>query len=166
MSPRAASRLDSLGFTQVFDYVTGMADWTANGLPTQGALAAVLRAGDAVRRDVPTCRLTDRLGDVRERVQSAGQKVCIVTTEQGVVLGRLRGDAFNANPDASVESVMEAGPTTIRPDVLLAEITEHMRRRRVGSILVTTSVGRLIGVLYRNHAEEKIGDSTNRVNMC
>ena len=156
MSPRAASRLDSLGFTQVFDYVTGMADWTANDLPTEGRLAAVLRAGDAVRRDVPTCGLTERLGAVRERVQAAGEKVCIVTNEEGVVLGRLRGEAFNADPEASIESVMEAGPTTIRPDLQLEEITEHLQERRVGSIVVTTSVGRLIGILYRSDAERKL----------
>ncbi len=156
MSPRAASRLDSLGYTQVFDYVTGMADWTANGLPTEGRLAAVLRAGDAVRRDVPTCQITERLGEVKERVQAAGEKVCIVTTEEGVVLGRLRGEAFNADPEASIESVMEAGPTTIRPDLPLEDITEHLKERRVGSIIVSTSVGRLIGILYRSDAERKL----------
>ena len=156
MSPRAASRLDSLGYTQVFDYVTGLADWTANGLPTEGTLVEVLRAGDAVQRDVPTCRPTERLGAVRERVQAAGQKVCIVTNEEGIVLGRLRDEAFNADPGASIESVMEAGPTTIRPDLLLEEITEHLQERRVGSIVVTTSVGRLIGILYRSDAERKL----------
>ena len=75
MSPRAASRLDSLGFTQVYDYVTGMADWTANGLPTEGKIVGVLREGvvrrgvlrarDAVRTDIPTLRLGERVGDRR-----------------------------------------------------------------------------------------------------
>ena len=156
MSPRAACRLESIGFTQVFDYVTGMADWTANGLPTEGKLAQAPRAGDVARRDVPTCRLTERLGEVKERVMAAGEKVCIVTTDEGVVLGRLRDAAFQADPQASVDSVMESGPTTIRPDVPLREFTEHMRARRVGSILVTTSTGRLIGILYREDAEERL----------
>lgn len=163
MSPRAACRLESLGFTQVFDYVTGMADWTANGLPTEGQLAGVLRAGDAVQRDVPTCRLTERLGDVVERVKAAGQNVCIVTSAEGVVLGRLRGAAFNADPNAPVESVMEAGPTTTRPDDALRELAEHMGARKVGSMLVTTSTGRLIGILYRKDAEEKLDGSANQV---
>ena len=160
MSPRAASRLDSLGVKQVYDYVTGLADWTANGLSTEGTLAAVLRAGHAVRRDVPTCRLTERLGEVHERVQAAGEKVCIVTNEEGIVLGRLRGEAFNADPEASIESVMEAGPTTIRPDLLLEEITEHLQERRVGSIVVTTSIGRLTGILYRSDAERHLVDTS------
>lgn len=156
MSPRAACRLESLGFTKVYDYVTGLADWTANGLPTEGKLAEVLRAGDVVRRDVATCRVTERVGEVARRVKEAGQDVCIVTSDDGVVLGRLRGEALKAEPNAPVESVMEAGPTTIRPDVPLAEFTEHMRTRRVGSIVVTTSTGQLIGVLYRADAEKRL----------
>ena len=48
---------------------------------------------------------------------------------------------------------MESGPTTIRPDIPLEAMTEHVRRRRVGRILVTTSEGRLVGVLYRKDAE-------------
>ncbi len=156
MSPRAACRLESLGFTQVYDYVAGLADWTASGLPTEGRLTTALRAGDAVRRDVPTCRLGDRLGDVTRHDKEKEQNVCIVTSEDGVVLGRLRGEALRGDPDATVESLMESGPTTIRPDVPLEEFTEHMRARRVGSVVVTTSTGRLIGVLYRTDAEERL----------
>ncbi len=166
MSPRAACRLESLGFTQVYDYTTGLADWTANGLPTEGKKAGVLREGvvcrdalrarAAVRTDIITCRLLDTLGSVTERLKSAGQRQCVVTSEDGVVLGRLRGRALEGDPDASVEAVMESGPSTIRPDVSLAEFTEHMRDRNVGSVLVTTSTGHLIGVLYRTDAEEKL----------
>jgi len=32
MSPRAASRLESLGFRDVYDYAAGKADWFAAGL--------------------------------------------------------------------------------------------------------------------------------------
>jgi hypothetical protein len=35
MSPRAACRLELLGFTQVYDNVAGKADWLAHGLPTE-----------------------------------------------------------------------------------------------------------------------------------
>ena len=97
MSPRAACRLESLGFTPIYDYVAGLADWTANGLPTEGRLASVLRAGDVVRQDTPTCRLTERLGDAQERARAAEQNVCVVTTENGVVLGRIRGEALEGD---------------------------------------------------------------------
>ena len=167
MSPRAACRLESLGFTQVYDYTTGLADWTANGLPTEGKLVGVMREGivrrdalrvrDAVRSDFVTCRLQDTLGSVKERLRSAGQRQCVVTSEDGVVLGRLRAQALEGDPTASVESVMESGPSTIRPDVSLAEFTRHMSAKRVGSVLVTASTGRLVGILYRKDAEEKLG---------
>ena len=153
MSPRAAVRLETLGFTQVFDYAAGKADWTSSGLPTEGSMAGQPRAGDIAQRDIPTCSLADRLGDATDRAQDADQNVCIVVDDRGVVLGRLRGDALGEDPGAIVESVMEDGPTTIRADVSLQEITERMRRRRVGSILVTDPEGRLLGILYRNEAE-------------
>ncbi len=166
MSPRAACRLESLGFTQVYDYTTGLADWTANGLPTEGKKVGVIREGvvcrdalrarDAVSTETVTCRLQDTVGHVNERLKSAGQRQCIVTSDEGVVLGRLRGRALEGDPDASVEAVMESGPSTIRPDVSLAEFSEHMRARNVGSALVTTSTGQLIGILYRTDAEEKL----------
>ncbi|MCH8949299.1 MAG: CBS domain-containing protein [Chloroflexi bacterium] len=113
-----------------------------------------------MRQDTPTCRVTERLGDAQERSKAAGQSVCIVTTENGVVLGRIRGEALEGDAGMSVESVMEAGPTTIRPDTPLNEYTEHMRAMRVGSILVTTSTGRLLGILHRQDAEKKLGSST------
>ncbi len=149
MSPRAASWLESLGFQRVFDYAAGKMDWLASGLPSEGRLADVPHAGDAARRDVPTCRLTERIDAVRDRVQSAGWEMCIVVNEEGVVLGRLRRKELEADPTASVEQVMEPGPTTIRPNTSLASITQRMHERKVGTIVVTTADGRLVGVLYR-----------------
>ncbi len=158
MSPRAAARLETLGFTQVFDYAAGKADWTSSGLPTEGTLAEQPRAGDIAQRDTPTCGLANRLGDARDRTQDADQIVCIVVDDRGVVLGRLRGNALREDPEATVESVMEDGPTTIRADASLEEITERMRKRGVGSILVTDPEGRLLGILYRNEAERVLAE--------
>src|SRR6266851_66135 len=45
MSPRAAWRLESLGFGEVYDYVAGKLDWMAAGLRTEGTNAAHPRAG-------------------------------------------------------------------------------------------------------------------------
>ena len=159
MSPRAAVRLETLGFTQVFDYAAGKADWTSSGLPSEGALAEQPRAGDIAQRDIPTCGLANRLGDARDRTQDADQNVCIVVDDRGVVLGRLRRDALGEDPEATVESAMEDGPTTIRADASLEEITERMRKRGVGSILVTDPEGRLIGILYRNEAERVLTEN-------
>jgi hypothetical protein len=65
----------------------------------QGQGAQSLRAKDGVRRGIPTCRLTERLGDVREWVQAAGADGCVVLNVAGVVLGDLRGDALEADPE-------------------------------------------------------------------
>ena len=158
MSPRAAWRLESLGFSKVFDYVAGKADWMASGLPVEGKLADYPRAGSVARTDIPTCRLTDRLGDARDRTLDADQNVCVVVNDDRIVLGRLRGDALRGDPGATVETVMESGPTTIRPDEPLEAIRQRMRDQRVASILVATSDGRLVGILYRDDAERVLAE--------
>lgn len=155
MSPRAASRLESLGFTHVYDYVAGQADWLANGLPTEGRDANRPRAGDVATRDVPTCRFTERVGDVRERVQGAGRDSCIVINDERVVLGRIHGDAWDQPGETLVEQMMKAGPTTIRPDTELADIAARMRKQSVTSSIVTTTGGHLIGILNRSDAEHQ-----------
>ena len=47
MSPRAAWRLEGLGFERVYDYVPGKADWFASGLPKEGRLVGLLYREDA-----------------------------------------------------------------------------------------------------------------------
>ncbi len=161
MSPRAAWRLESLGFTQVFDYVAGKADWLASGLPVEGKLANYLRAGSVARADVPTCRFTDRVADSLQRVQASDHCVCVVTNDERVVLGYLGERALLTDPKALVEEVMESGPTTTRPDDPLEAITERLQGRRVGSIVVTTSDGRLVGILYREDAEQRLNQAAS-----
>jgi hypothetical protein len=94
MSPRAASRLEGLGFERVYDYVPGKADWFASGLPREGRLASVPTIGEAARRDVPTCAPAEKVGAVRERVQRAGWDRCVVVNMERVVLGLLRERAL------------------------------------------------------------------------
>lgn len=159
MSARAAWRLETVGFGQIFRYRPGKADWLANGQPIEGTQANVPRAGQVTRRDVPTCPLGERVGDVRQRRLATGWDMCIVMTDENVVLGRLRGKALHANPAAIVDDVMEEGPATIRPDTLLDDIVPRMRQKRVGSIVVTTPDGRLVGIMFRRDAEARLAAS-------
>jgi hypothetical protein len=53
MSPRAAARLESLGFKQVYDYAAGKTDWGSAGLPLEGANGSETRAE---LTSVPMCR--------------------------------------------------------------------------------------------------------------
>jgi hypothetical protein len=92
MSPRAACRLESLGFQEVYDYAAGEADWFAYGLPMEGTNASIPHAGDLARRDVPTCRLDDDLRDVVRRLRASDWDACPVTNDERVVLGLLRRD--------------------------------------------------------------------------
>lgn len=154
MSARAAARLESLGFFQVFRYTPGKADWAASGLPLAGKQARAPRAGTLARRDAPTCRLTDRLGEVRERVRAAGWNECVVLNDEGVVLGRLRQAALDSDPEAVTEAVMEPGPTTLRPNMPLASLSKWMRERKIESVVVTTSDGQLIGILRQEDVEQ------------
>jgi predicted transcriptional regulator len=153
MSPRAAWRLETLGFTEVYDYTAGEADWFAYGLPLEGAHAAVPHVGDIVQRDIPRCGLGERIADVRERTDSAGWNICVVVTEDDVV-GLLREIELDADPDITVEAVMRSGPTTYRPDTVVTDAVEQLRKRRVTGVLVTRSDGTLLGWLRRDDAEQ------------
>jgi CBS domain-containing protein len=153
MSARAAWRLEELGFTEVYDYVASKVDWFANGLPREGTSIETPWVGDLARRDVPTCAPGDRLGEVRERVIAAGQDICLVVNEQQVVLGVLRGDALSKNPDAQAGDVMELGPKTLRPSSPVEKLLQSRANQGVKKWVVTTSHGKLLGLLLRTDAE-------------
>jgi predicted transcriptional regulator len=154
MSPRAAWRLEGLGFEKVYDYVPGKADWTASGLPTEGTLAAVPSVGDAARRDAPTCAPEEKASEAWERAKRVGWDRCVVVNGERVVLGLLREkDLASSDPEAPVESVMRNGPATFRPNEPVGKMAKRMRERGVSAVLITTSNGILVGLLYREDAE-------------
>ena len=115
----------------------------------EGEYFAIPKASDVARRDVPTCRLSERVGEVHRRTEEAGWNVCLVVNEKKVLLGRLRGKAWEADPDAVVEEVMEDGPTTFRPDKFLKSLIERLFEKKVGTVVITNPDGVLIGLLYR-----------------
>jgi CBS domain-containing protein len=136
----------------LYDYVEGKLDWLAAGLPTEGTEAARPKAGTVARSDVPTCRLDERLADVRERVRAAGWDACVVVNEELVVLGLLRREELDGGGDLRVEQAMRPGPSTFRPHVPIEEIAEYMVRHEQESSPVTTSDGRLVGLLKQEDA--------------
>ena len=156
MSPRAAWRLESIGFTQVYDYVAGKADWGSAGLPLEGTRGSETRIGAYLRRDVPTCRLDQRLGAVRARVRAAGWDTCFVVNDKQIVLGRLGRRALAREDDVSVEQAMSLGPSTVRPSLELDRAVERMCRQDLSTLPVTTSAGRLLGLLERATAEQAL----------
>ena len=146
MSPRAAWRLESLGFQKVFDYAGGKLDWLSAGLPVEGANAGTPKLGKAARRDIPTCRLDETVSAVQSRMASHPGTPCVVVNDHRIVLGLLRSDALKGDGTKTVEEVMLSGPTTFRPNVSLDEIHHYLAEHNVGHILVTTSDGELVGL--------------------
>lgn len=157
MSPRAAWRLESLGFTDVYDYVPGKNDWAAARLPLEGSAGPTV--GELARTDVPTCRLDDDLGEVRRRVRAANWEACIVVNAENVVLGRLGRRALAGSGGGRVEEAMAPGPSTVRPSLWLTTMLERMDMRGLTSALVTTSDGRLVGVVFREDVERALGEA-------
>src|SRR5215472_11141507 len=156
MSPRAAWRLESLGFAEVHYYVTGKLDWMAAGLPTEGTNARLSRAGDVARRDVPICGLKERLGAVKDRVDGEGWDAAVVVNDERVVLGLLRAKELAGDPELTIEQAMRPGPSTFRPFVAIAEMARFFVDHDLASSPVTTSDGRLVGLLLRR---DVVGES-------
>jgi CBS domain-containing protein len=136
----------------VYDYEAGKLDWLAAGLPSEGPNAQRPRAGDVARRDVPTCHLDERLGDVRERAREAGWDACVVLNEERVVFGLLRSKELAGGPDMRVEEAMRPGPSTFRPFVSIEEMAAFMIEHDLESSPITKSDGRLVGLLLRQDA--------------
>jgi predicted transcriptional regulator len=133
----------------VYDYVDGKLDWMAAGLPTEGTNAKLPRAGSTARKDVPTCGLKDRLGDVRDRARAQGWDSVVVVNEERVVLGLLRSAELDKDADLLIERAMRPGPSTFRPYVSLHEMAHFMVEHRLENAPITTSDGRLVGLLLQ-----------------
>jgi len=161
MSPRAAWRLETLGFGAVYDYVAGKADWLARGLPREGANASVPNAGDLADLEPPTCALGDTLAVVRARLADSRYGFCLVVNEERVLLGRVRKSALPAAGAAALaESVMDAGPSTVRPSEAAAELARRLAVREFQTAIVTTPEGILHGVFHRADAEQQLAASS------
>jgi Mg/Co/Ni transporter MgtE len=141
-----------MGFTQVHDYVAGKLDWLAAGGAIEGTGAATPRAGGVARGDVPTCGLDERLGVVAARVRAAGWDACVVVNQERVVLGLLRAKELEGDPASRIEAAMRPGPSTFRPHVAIAELAHHLVDHDRENAPITTSNGRLVGLLRRGDA--------------
>jgi CBS domain-containing protein len=148
VSPRAALRFEGLGFTRVYDYAAGKADWGSFGLPLDGTADSSTRVGSIVRLDAPTCRSHEFVDDVAEHLADDGH-VCVVTNEENIVLGLLGRDALRAREHLGAEEAMTLGPSTIRPSARCDAIAQRMRDQNLTRMVVTRPDGTLVGVLRR-----------------
>jgi Mg/Co/Ni transporter MgtE len=136
----------------VIDYVPGKQAWYEENEPREGKSADEIWIGDVADADVPTCALTERIGEVR--IRAAGWDTCVVVNSERVVLGLLRKQELEGDSNATAEQLMRPGPKTFRPNVTLQELLKSMRDHDIQTnSLVTTLDGRLLGVISRADAE-------------
>jgi predicted transcriptional regulator len=151
MAPRAAARLETLGFDNVYEYKAGKEDWLAAGQPSEGRIATEPTIAAVTRRDVPRFGLHDRVETIRESLDASGWEWAAVVTATGVLLGRLRRQKLeeHENGDATAAELMEPGPSTYRLNVGLDELLQRMHDRHFEMAFVTDPEGRLTGLVTR-----------------
>jgi predicted transcriptional regulator len=77
-----------------------------------------------------------------------------VLNEERVVLGLLRAEDLRSGGGEVAERAMHSGPSTFRPHVPIGEMAEYMIEHDLASVPVTTSDGRLLGMLRTKDAAE------------
>lgn len=154
MSPRAACRLATFGY-DVYDYAPGKVDWMAHGLPIEGTTAAQPRALSLIREDVATCALEDQAEEVERRIDPTPYAFALALSTSEVVLGRVRRSALKGtDPAAPVETLIEPGPSTIRPHLTIEEVSERLDGSEVQTLIVTDPEGKLLGIIRRSDVDE------------
>lgn len=150
MSPRAAARLASLGFTSVYDYAASKVDWLANGLPAEGAHADRPTAGSLARQDAATCALESGVAEALRAIADSPYGFALLLGRAGVLVGRVRRSTLQAAADDDpIESIMEPGPSTIRPHRTPHELLQLVQDSDVRTLVVTRPDGTLFGVVRR-----------------
>src|SRR2546425_7510261 len=157
LSPRAAARLDQLGF-EVYDYALSKVDWMARGLPAEGSSATEPTALSLVREDVATCALDDDATTLRARIDPSPYGFALALRDR-TVMGRVRRSRLDEAADgATAETVMEPAPSTVRPHIALDELERRFQNGGAETLILTTPAAELIGVVRRadlpGHGEE------------
>jgi Mg/Co/Ni transporter MgtE len=100
--------------------------------------------------------MDERIDEVRERVHAAGWEACVVVNDEHVVFGLLRKAELLKGRDEPVEQIMRPGPSTFRPHVRIEEMAAYMMEHDLPSSPITTSDGRLVGILLKDDALETV----------
>lgn len=143
-SSRAAARLRTLGFGEVYNYQPGKIDWQSHGLPIEGHRADRPQLGDLARADVPTCRPDETIAAVRRRVGDWG--VCPVVDQDDVLLGLLHAEALAKEGHRLVAELMHEAPVTYRPTVPVERAAELVRDNPEPLVIVSNADGVMVGI--------------------
>ncbi|MEN3271881.1 MAG: hypothetical protein V7636_642 [Actinomycetota bacterium] len=149
LSARGAALLESFGFTDVYDYVASKTAWLGEGLPSEGDVHTEDRAGARVR-PAPTCCADATIGDIAGLLADDATEVVVVVDERDIVLGALHPRAAALPPDTPVLTAADPGPASVRPAITRFELANSMDDRGQHHVIVSTSHGRLLGVVRRS----------------
>jgi rhodanese-related sulfurtransferase/CBS domain-containing protein len=144
LSPRAAWRLEHLGFREAHDYAASKMDWIASDLPWEGNAELI---GSTIDRTVPTCTLDEPIDAIETRLSEHG--LCVVVNDAGVVAGTLDAAARARSDGDTAEAIMRPGPSTVRPSEEITELEDRMRKAGTQHLVVTRLDGTLLGVYTR-----------------
>lgn len=165
MSPRAAWRLEQLGFTDVYDYALGRTDWETAGLPMEGTDVRGPIVADATTHDPPTVKVYETVGTARQRL--AGNTQVVVINDEKIVVGVMRKESWDEDDETRVGDAMRLGPGTVRPGTQLGPLVGRMERKQVESVLVTDAEGHLIGVMTAGTGQAVVeGDIESSFEEC
>ncbi len=151
MSPRAACRLEQLGFIEVYDYVEGIAAWLAFGLPVEGTVRDDDRIG-SITRAASTCSIDATVGDLGD---SPAGGLWVVVDGEGVVHGELRANVLGLAATTPIADLVQPGAVTARPSMRVRELAEKFGEGFLGHVLVTHLDGRLVGIIYGEDMEQR-----------
>ena len=91
---------------------------------------------------------------MRQRAEAAGWNAAVVINSERVVFGLLRAKELGGDGDQLISQAMRPAPSTYRPYVLAAEMAKTMVDHKLESSPITTSDGRLVGLLLQKDVLE------------
>jgi hypothetical protein len=146
MSPRAAWRLEQLGFQVVYDFAHGKEAWFGSGRPSEGEVDDTMRVG-SLAEPLPSCGVDDDAS----RLDLQGQPIAVVLTGNGVVVGTISAKKVaSAGAGTKVGDVMRSGPSTFRPSLPIHEAHHYAEEHDLQRLLITTLDGRWVGAVRRD----------------
>lgn len=145
MSPRAACRLEDLGFTQVHDYVAGKAAWLAMGLPSEGTVRPEERVSALAHRRLPELALDADAGGVDLGGHEFG-----VVLDGAIVAGSITAARLDDAAGRPLREVLDTGVDTFRPSMTIAELCDYWAGNEEQLALVSTLRGEYLGAILRS----------------
>ena len=74
----------------------------------------------------------------------------VVVNQERVALGLLRSKELGGDSNLLIEEAMRPGPSTFRPFASVEEMARFLSDHELASAPITTSDGRLVGLLLRD----------------